>query len=107
MGKLLTVASRLGLDAIVGQTQSTVFSKHSFVYSNLPGFTQPAYVWGVPHHVEAFAVYYPNVVSQLLFLSYNGQLSCSLSTDAATVKQPKLLVDAFATEVEEWNHVSR
>ena len=102
MGKLLTVLSRLGLDALVGNTQLTVFGKHAFVYSNLPGFTQPVHLFGESKaKLTAFEAYYPNLVSQLLFLSYNGQLTCSLSTVKSTIKEPKKLVDAFAKEVED------
>ena len=47
--------------------------------------------------------YYTNVVSQTLFLSCMGQLSFSLLTDKATVKEPQYLVDAFKEEVEDWH----
>ena len=99
MSRLLTLLSSLGLDAFIGQTQLTVFGKHSFIYSNLPGFTQPVHLFDARAKVERFAVYYPNLVSQLLFLSYDGQLTCSLSTDAATITQPQTLVDCFVVEV--------
>jgi hypothetical protein len=33
---------------------------------------------------------------------YNGTLSFSLSTDAATVAKPQLLVDSFVAEVNAW-----
>ena len=99
MSRLLTLLSSLGLDAFIGQTQLTVFGKHSFIYSNLPGFTQPVHLFDARAKVERFAVYFPNLVSQLLFLSYDGQLTCSLSTDAATITQPQTLVDCFVVEV--------
>ena len=103
MGRLLTVAARLGLDAVVGQTQNTVFGKHAFVFSNMPGFTEPVHLLlGAGARVERFAVYNPNLISQCFFLSYNGELCFSLSTDAATVVQPSLLVESFAEEVSEW-----
>ena len=102
MGKLLTVAARLGLDAMVGATQNTVFSKHTLVYSNMPGFEQRVHLFGPSHPVERFAVYNPNLISQCFFLSYNGELCFSLSTDAATVERPTLLVESFAAEVHAW-----
>ena len=43
-----------------------------------------------------------NLISQCFFLSYNGELCFSLSTDAATVELPTLLVESFAAEVREW-----
>jgi len=102
MGKLLTIASRLGLDHIVGQTQNTIFKKHAFVYSNMPGFSEQVHFLSPSHPVSHFAVYFPNLVSQCLFVSYNGTLSFSLSTDAATVAKPQLLVDSFVAEVNAW-----
>ena len=103
MGQLLTVAARLGLDAMVGATQNKVFSKHAFVYSNMPGFERTVHLFGTDHPVDRFAVYNPNMVSQCFFLSYRGELCFSLSTDAATVEQPSLLVDSFAAEIKEWS----
>ena len=74
---------------------------HTSLASHVPGFTQPVYLFGTSK-VERFAVYYPNLVSQLLFLSYNGALTCSLSTDPATIAKPQMLVDLFAEEVTAW-----
>jgi len=102
MSTLLTVLSRLGLDTLVGQTQLKVFSKHAFVFSNLPGFTQPVHLFGdTSARVERLEAYFPNLVSQLLCLSYNGQLTLSLSTvaDATGIEQPQKLVQCFADEV--------
>ena len=101
MAIVLQAVARLGLDDLIGQTQLQVFSKHAFVYSNLPGFTKPVFLFGSAR-VESFAVYYPNLVSQLLFLSYNGALTCSLSTDPGTITKPQLLVDLFVDEVIAW-----
>ena len=88
--------------------QLAVFSKHSFVYSNLPGFDRPIYVWGAPGQpasvgkVERIAAYYQNIVSQLIFLSYAGQLTVCLTTDPAALAKPQRLADLIAREVVEW-----
>ena len=79
-----------------------VFGKHAFVYSNLPGFTQPVHLFERTAKVDRFAAYFPNLVSQLLFLSYGSELTCSLSTDAATITRPQAFVDCFALEVAQW-----
>lgn len=65
MKMLLAAVARLGLDPLIGHTQLAVFSKHAFVYSNLPGFTRPVHLFEAKAKVESFAVYYPNLVSQL------------------------------------------
>ena len=99
------VLARLGLEAFMGDTTLKAFSNHSFVYSNVPGFEEPVYVFGKAK-VAAIAAYYPNVVSQTIFISYCDQLGFSLITDASVVKKPKLLTAAFVEEVEEWAKAS-
>jgi hypothetical protein len=102
VSKLSAVLARLGLDALCGDTQQKVFGKHSFVYSNVPGYQKPAHLFGPPHKIERFATYYPNMISQLLFMSYCDQLTMSLSTDVDVVKKPQVLLECFEHEVNEW-----
>jgi hypothetical protein len=102
IAQLSSVLARLGLDGLAGDTQQRLFGKHSFVYSNVPGYQKPAYLFGPPHKIERFATYYPNMISQLLFLSYCDQLTMSLSTDVDVVKKPKVLLECFVSEVNEW-----
>ena len=47
-------------------------------------------------------VYYPNMISQAIFVSYAGEMTFSLSTDASVVKRPSLLTALFVEEVGSW-----
>lgn len=108
LAKLVTLATRLGLESIIGKTQNAMFARHAFVYSNVPGFTQPVYLFAAPDEparygkIEQFGVFYENLNSQIIFMSYNGTFSMSLSTDPAVLSQPQLLCDLFVKEVLEW-----
>ena len=75
---MVTLATRLGLESIIGKTQNAMFARHAFVYSNVPGFTQPVYLFAAPDEparygkIEQFGVFYENLNSQIIFMSYNG-----------------------------------
>eukprot|EP00929_Paragymnodinium_shiwhaense_P008859 TRINITY_DN112830_c0_g1_i1.p1 TRINITY_DN112830_c0_g1~~TRINITY_DN112830_c0_g1_i1.p1 ORF type:complete len:499 (+),score=80.12 TRINITY_DN112830_c0_g1_i1:102-1598(+) len=104
--QLSGVLGRLGLDALAGDTQLKVFPLHSFVYSNVPSFEQPAYLFGGKHKIENLEVYYPNLISQTIFFSYCDKMMFSLTTDPTVVAKPRALVDAFVEEVAEWHKVA-
>jgi len=96
------VLGRLGLDAVAGDTQLDTFPKHSFVYSNVPGFEQPVYLFSNASKITGFQVYYPNVISQVIFLSYCDKMTMSLCTSPDVVKEADFLVKAFVDEIEAW-----
>ena len=100
------VLARLGLDTLAGDTQLRVFPLHSFVYSNVPGMEQPVYLFSTKSRVTGFQVYYPNLVSQTVFLTYCDRMSFSLTTCASQIKDPALLVQSFADEVKAWREES-
>jgi len=98
---LSSALGQLGLEEFAGKTNAQIFQNHSFVYSNVPGFTQQVYAFG--EKMNGLQAYYGNVINQTIFMSCMGQLSFSLMTDKATVKDPQFLVDAFVSEVKEWH----
>lgn len=100
--KLSHLLGRLGLDNLASDTQLKVFPLHSFVYSNVPGFEQPVYLFTNKSKITSFEVYYPNIIHQSLFLSYCDQLTFSLTTCPKIVKNPQALVQAFVDEVAQW-----
>eukprot|EP00008_Paramoeba_atlantica_P000011 CAMPEP_0201505236 /NCGR_PEP_ID=MMETSP0151_2-20130828/85652_1 /ASSEMBLY_ACC=CAM_ASM_000257 /TAXON_ID=200890 /ORGANISM="Paramoeba atlantica, Strain 621/1 / CCAP 1560/9" /LENGTH=400 /DNA_ID=CAMNT_0047899071 /DNA_START=477 /DNA_END=1679 /DNA_ORIENTATION=+ len=101
--KLIGVLGKLGLDAVISELQLKVFAAHSIVYSNVPGHDQPIYLFGPKRKVDKVAVYYPNMIPQAIFLSYQGQLSFSLITDEGQMPDSRRLVDFFVEEINSWH----
>ena len=97
---IVAIFERLGLEKVAGATQKQIFGKHSFVYSNLPGYEQP--VFFAKKKVSKFGIFFPNMITQVVFFSYDGTLSLSVSTDAAYLKDPHLLNTFFHDEIADW-----
>lgn len=104
--KISYVLGRLGLDTLAGDTQLRVFPLHSFVYSNVPGMEQPVCLFSTKSRVTGFEVFYPNLVSQVIFLTYCDQMTFSLTTCTSQIKDPALLLQSFAEEVKAWREES-
>jgi hypothetical protein len=49
--RLMEFLGRLGLDAVAANSQIEIFKKHSFVYSNVPGFEQPFFMFNTKRQV--------------------------------------------------------
>jgi len=96
------VLVRIGAEGFIGKTMLDTFGNHSFVYSNVPGFVKPVYVLGTNSKVKGINVYYPNLISQVICLSYVDTLSFSLITDPTICKDPALLAQLFEKEVTDW-----
>ena len=99
---LNSVLMALGLEELAGATNVRIFGKHSFVYSNVPAFARTVRIFG-DYDVAQFRAWYPNMISQTVFVSYRDTLSFSLVTEpVAGLAQPQLLTDLFAEEVRQW-----
>ena len=99
---LNSVLMALGLEELAGATNVRIFGKHSFVYSNVPAFARTVRIFG-DYDVAQFRAWYPNMVSQTVFVSYRDTLSFSLVTEpVAGLARPQLLTDLFAEEVRQW-----
>ncbi|EGB03968.1 hypothetical protein AURANDRAFT_67590 [Aureococcus anophagefferens] len=97
---IVAIFEKFGLEKLAGGAQRDVFAKHSLVYSNLPGYEKP--VFFAKSKIAKFGVFFPNMISQVVFFSYDGTLSLSVSTDATYVTEPHLLNELFAAEVAAW-----
>jgi len=93
---------RLGAEGFISKTMLDTFGNHSFVYSNVPGFEAPVFVVGTNIKVKGINVYYSNLISQVICLSYVDTLSFSLITDSKICKDPAMLSQLFAEEVIAW-----
>ena len=98
--KLSSLLSILGLEMMAGDTNVEIFRRHSFVYSSVPAFSEQVYIFGRP--VDEMCAYYPNVISQTVFVTYRDSLTICLSSDVSTVAHPEELVSLFAAEVADW-----
>jgi len=98
---MTSVLAQLGLEEFAGATNREIFKNHSFVYSNVPGFESQVYAFG--QKMTGIQTYYNNMISQCIFLSCMGELTMSLMTDKAMVKEPQFLADAFVSEINEWH----
>ena len=79
---------------------AAISGAHVTLYSNLPGYEKP--VFFAKSKIAKFGVFFPNMISQVVFFSYDGTLSLSVSTDATYVTEPHLLNELFAAEVAAW-----
>ena len=98
---MTSVLAQLGLEEFAGATNREIFKNHIFVYSNVPGFESQVYAFG--QKMTGIQTYYNNMISQCIFLSCMGELTMSLMTDKAMVKEPQFLADAFVSEINEWH----
>eukprot|EP00656_Telonema_subtile_P054962 TRINITY_DN834_c0_g1_i5.p1 TRINITY_DN834_c0_g1~~TRINITY_DN834_c0_g1_i5.p1 ORF type:complete len:168 (-),score=49.15 TRINITY_DN834_c0_g1_i5:152-655(-) len=102
---LAQILLALGLDAPAVDTNVQLFSNHSFVFSSVPGYDQTVCVANKP--VCRIDTFYPNMISQLILLTYCDKLSIALCTDPSELKQPELLVQSFIDYLTEWHaHVT-
>lgn len=83
------------------QTVYDIFSRHSMVFSNVPGPKTPFYAAG--EEVVGIQMVFPNLIPQVGILSYCGTVSSNISVDPDVVTQPALLRRCF---VDEFRHLA-
>jgi hypothetical protein len=69
---------------LVQQTTLDLFSRHSVVFSNLPGPSDQLFLCG--KRLQAVQVVFPNILPQVLIISYGGEVFFSMSVDDEAVK---------------------
>jgi hypothetical protein len=69
---------------LVQQTTLDLFSRHSVVFSNLPGPPDQLFLCG--KRLQAVQVVFPNILPQVLIISYGGEVFFSMSVDDEAVK---------------------
>ena len=82
------------------KTAYDIFSRHSTVFSNLPGPEECVAVAGCGEPLLGLQVTFPNLLPQALLLSYHGNIYFNLSLDGAAV-DVALLREAWLAELAE------
>ena len=85
------------------QTLQDVFSRHSLVFSNVPGPQEPAYLDG--KKLKGLQVLFPNLLSQCCIFSYNGGIFTNLVLDPDVVKEAHTLPGFFMEELMELSNI--
>jgi diacylglycerol O-acyltransferase len=76
---------------------TNIVARHSFVFSNVPGFTRPVALCG--RVLVGVRMVYINLVPQFTLLSYNGQLYGTIVVDPTAVPDAHLLPDFYMQEL--------
>ena len=76
-----------------------VFSRHSVVFSNVPGPKAPVVCAG--KQIEGLQMVYPNLLPQVGILSYKGMCHANIVLDDEVVKSPEILRKCFVTELQD------
>jgi len=91
------IASRLAVQinscapaAVIGTVAQQLMSRHSVVFSNVPGPTHPVYLAG--QRVLSIYPIFPNLILQALCLSYNEMMYMSFACDERVPEPEKLAV---------------
>jgi len=74
-----------------------LFSKHSLIFSNVPGPDVPIFIAGEP--LEAAQAIFPNYLSQVILLSYNGRVHMNFTVDPELVEDADSLADCYLAEL--------
>merc|ERR1712241_854016 len=74
-----------------------LFSKHSLVFSNVPGPDVPIFIAGEP--LEAAQAIFPNYLPHFILLSYNGRVHMNFTVDPEIVEDADRLADCYLAEL--------
>ena len=88
------------------QTAYDIFTRHSMVFSNVPGPNTPIYLAG--EKVEGLQVLFPNLIPQVMIVSYNGGVYFNMSLDdmempGALQEMPQLYLEEFTALAKEFS----
>ena len=81
------------------QTAYDIFSRHSMVFSNVPGPQQEMYF--ANQRMCGLHVLFPNLVNQTMIISYGGGIFMNMVLDPALVPDTQPIVDAFKAEIRD------
>ena len=79
------------------RTAQQIFSRHSLVFSNVPGPADAVFLAG-KEVVGMFAVY-PNLIMQHICVSYNGKMFMNFVCDPDVVTAPETLATLYMDEL--------
>jgi hypothetical protein len=86
-------------DFLVHKTAYDSVARHSLVFSNVPGPQATAYFANEP--VLGMQAMFPNMINQVLIISYNGAVFMNMAVDATVIQDIPALQKAFLDEVLE------
>jgi hypothetical protein len=81
------------------QTAYDIFSRHSMVFSNVPGPQTDIYMGG--ERMCGMQVLFPNLLNQTMIISYGGGVFMNMCIDPRLVPDPHALIDGFTQELRE------
>ena len=84
---------------LFGLAGQNTFSRHSVVFSNVPGPSQPIAIGG--KEVVGLLPAFPNLIPQVLCVSYHGKMWMTLTVDPEAVKEPTLLSTLYLDELRQ------
>lgn len=90
---------RYAPEFIIHKTAYDSFARHSLVFSNVPGPQKTAYFAGEP--IVGLQAMFPNIINQVLIISYNGAIFMNMAVDGSIVKDVPALQKAFMEEAVE------
>ena len=93
---LSEVMARLGLDNIIEDGTTNAFKRHSCVFSNVPGFSEPIY-FNKSKVVKLEANYF-NVIPQMLLMSYTDKIFVTLVCDTKRFPNAHIICDYMIHE---------
>jgi len=83
---------------LLGTVAQQLFSRHTLVFSNVPGPAQPIAIGG--KRVLGIYSAFPNLITQVLCLSYDGRMFMSISCDES-VSEPERLPELYLDELRQ------
>eukprot|EP01041_Mallomonas_annulata_P003632 gene3632-7238_t len=81
------------------QALQDIMSRHSMVFSNVPGASEPAYFAG--EYMMGIQCIFPNLVNQCLILSYNEKVFMNMVIDGERILDSEVLSQMFVDELKE------
>jgi len=81
------------------QVTYDLFSRHSMVYSNVPGPNTPVKFGG--EAVKSFYMVYPNLITQVGAITLNGKMYYCLVVDQNVVEQPEKIAAYLIQDLKE------
>lgn len=89
--------------AAAHQTLHDLFSRHSVVFSNVPGPQELVCVAG--QEVTGMQMVFPNLLTQVGILSYNGKIFMNFTLDPKLILESEKLPQFYLEELEEMGKV--
>jgi hypothetical protein len=84
---------------VIHDTAQKTFTRHSLVFSNVPGPQEALYLCG--EEILSLQAIFPNILPQTIIVSYNGAICGNLVVDSTIVKDPHLLRETYLEELSE------